>query len=72
MSCCPGPHHVDLFEVSDEFVRHGLCGLCGNSGVIDNHPGVQSPAGKRVAVRSFCICPNGRRLKELDADIGVV
>lgn len=72
MSCCPPPHPVDdLFEVADEFMRDGICGLCGSAGVIDNHPGVYSHTGKQVSVRSYCICPNGRRLKELGVDIGV-
>jgi hypothetical protein len=36
------------------------CGLCGNSGVVDTRGKVYAPA-----VRAFCICPNGRAIKQL-------
>jgi len=36
-----------------------LCGLCGNSGLLDTTPTTKwnkTPCG----IRAFCICPNGR------------
>lgn len=40
----------------------GLCGLCGNNGIIDTRGHVRSPAGWPTGIRRFCICPNGRAL----------
>lgn len=47
-----------------EFIRKGLCGLCGNSGVV-NTLGVRSAAGVECGVVSYCICPNGRASKRI-------
>ncbi len=42
-----------------EFVVDGLCGLCGNLGVVTTQ--VRTGAGARQHfVESYCICPNGR------------
>ena len=41
------------------------CGLCGNSGVVDTRGKVVSPRGEDCGVRAFCICPNGRAIKQL-------
>lgn len=42
-----------------------LCGLCGNRGVIWAHE-VIAPTGVGHAVsRKYCICPNGRKMKEI-------
>ena len=41
------------------------CGLCGNSGIVDTRGKVQSPTGGDCGVRAFCICPNGRAIKQL-------
>lgn len=38
----------------------GLCGLCGQTGVIDTRDEMMSPAGVYCGVRRWCICPNGR------------
>jgi len=48
----------------------GLCGLCGNSGTIDT-TGVKSPAGVECGGKFFCICPNGRSMKEHGEIVGV-
>lgn len=48
---------------------HDLCGLCGNSGIIDTRGDVESAAGVACGVRRFCICPNGRVMKEKRAAI---
>jgi hypothetical protein len=55
-----------LAEYADKTV--GLCSLCGNSGVIDTRATAVSAAGVRSGRVNFCICPNGRALKEGGAD----
>lgn len=45
-----------------EFISGGLCGLCGNNGLINTR--VVSPAGQAVELNNaYCICPNGRALR---------
>lgn len=51
----------------DEFCPKGICGLCGNSGRIDTTESALSPDGHPVGGRFWCICPNGRALKDLIA-----
>lgn len=41
----------------------GLCGLCGNHGIVDTKGVTFSPVGVPCGVRRWCICPNGRALK---------
>jgi hypothetical protein len=47
-----------------DFVRAGMCGLCGNSGFI-NMSGLRTAVGLEVppVVQAPCICPNGRAIK---------
>jgi hypothetical protein len=48
-----------------EFLGPGsCCGLCGNSGVVDTRGKVKSPRGDDCGVRAYCICPNGRAIKQ--------
>jgi hypothetical protein len=49
-----------------EFFHAGTscCGLCGNSGIVDTRDHVVDPRGVECGVRAFCLCPNGRALKE--------
>ena len=49
----------------DEFCRNGLCMLCGNSGIITNLKQT-GPVGQKCGGIAHCICPNGRRRKELN------
>jgi hypothetical protein len=42
-----------------------FCGLCGNSGIVDTRGHVVSPRGDDCGVRAYCICPNGRAIKQL-------
>lgn len=49
---------------ADEFINNDLCGLCGNSGVIDTRHTAVSAAGVNSGGRFFCICPNGRAMKD--------
>lgn len=52
-----------------EFIsKDDLCGLCGQFGVIDTR-GLKSPAGWPCGGLFFCICPNGRALKQQGADL---
>lgn len=51
------------------FNPDGLCGLCGNYGVVDTRGRITSGAGVVCGVRAFCICLNGRAWKEADADL---
>jgi hypothetical protein len=39
-----------------------MCGLCGNTGLINTH--AHTPPGKPCGVQAYCICPNGRYLKQ--------
>lgn len=48
-----------------EFLHEkGLCGLCGNSGIIDTRRNTFSAAGVECGVNRFCICLNGREMKK--------
>jgi hypothetical protein len=48
---------------------NGLCGICGNSGIIDTTDTLHNPIGKKiVGIRSHCICPNGRAIKAANDD----
>lgn len=47
-----------------EYTNKGLCGLCGNSGIIDTRGRAVSAAGCDAGARFWCLCPNGRALKE--------
>lgn len=40
-----------------------ICGLCGNSGVLDTTGTVKSPFGGVIGIYAPCICPNGRKKK---------
>ena len=51
-----------------EFLGPGdesCCGLCGNTGLVDTRGTVKTPKGNDCGIRAFCICPNGRLLKNL-------
>jgi len=50
-----------------EFVVKDLCGLCGNHGFIDTRGKIYSPAGVECGGRFYCICPNGRAIKQARA-----
>ncbi len=45
------------------------CGLCGNWGFVDTRGEVFTPAGHHCGVLAWCICPNGRGMKEGGWDI---
>ncbi len=49
-------------DVWKEFLHpeYQLCGLCGNSGVIDTRGRAISGAGYDAGILAFCLCPNGR------------
>jgi hypothetical protein len=46
----------------DCYMVDGLCGLCGQIGII--HTEVASPAGIPCGGYFFCVCPNGQKLRE--------
>lgn len=53
-----------------EFLHEkGLCGLCGNHGIVDTRRNMFTPAGVECGVRRFCICPNGRAMKKQGAKL---
>lgn len=54
-------------ELWVEFLHHNLCGLCGNTGVVDTI-GLRTPAGVHCGVVRACICPNGRMWAQHDYD----
>ena len=40
------------------------CGLCGNTGIINTKNSAFTPRGESVGREFYCICPNGRSMKE--------
>lgn len=56
--------------IDDYFWKHyennesHLCSLCGNSGVIDTRGTAVSGAGVDAGRLNYCICPNGRVMRE--------
>ena len=65
MTCDPPNKHEDplitlywLTHYLNEAV--GLCGLCGNTGLIDTRGIAISPAGVHAGGLHFCLCPNGQ------------
>jgi hypothetical protein len=52
--------------------RPPLCGLCGNTGIVDTRGKVRSPAGVECGVRAWCLCPNGRGWKRRGGKPGEV
>jgi len=60
----------------DEYFWHNffnedvrLCSLCGNSGVIDTRNTAVSGGGINAGRLNYCICPNGRAMREEGADM---
>ena len=45
------------------------CTLCGNIGWIDSR-GVKTPAGLEVGRVNWCVCPNGRALRDQEGGFG--
>jgi len=42
----------------------GLCGLCGNKGLVDTTTSAFSPMGIPCGGIFWCICPNGRVMRK--------
>ena len=40
-----------------------ICGLCGNNGVVETNP--KTSLGMEIKIKTYCICPNGRRMKRM-------
>lgn len=55
---------LEFIERDGQGIPH--CGLCGNKGIIDTTKAGESFTGaaRGCGVRRFCICPNGRTLKD--------
>ena len=45
--------------------QYKVCGLCGNTGIINTSNSATSMAGIRTGGLHYCVCPNGRTLKKL-------
>ena len=63
------PTYRDLFDEytvwvlrEDIDMKISLCGLCGNSGMVDTRDSAIWN-NKKVGIRDYCICPNGRHRK---------
>jgi len=52
------PHLVHILE------KLPMCGLCGNSGIVNTIGTAKTPTGQAAGVRAYCICPNGRAIKK--------
>lgn len=48
----------------NEFIRNGSCCICGDSGMIDTRNVIFNEFGEECGAEVFCICPNGRELKD--------
>ena len=59
---------LDSNDLWLEYLNAGACGLCGQSGKVDTRGRVKSPAGEECGVLRYCICPNGRWLKQRNGD----
>ena len=63
--------------IDDYFWKHyenndvpfGLCSLCGNSGVIDTRGTAVSGAGVDAGRLNYCLCPNGRAMREAKSEL---
>ena len=44
-----------------------VCGLCRNNGIVETNP--TTPAGLQVSLKTYCICPNGRKMKRMKCKI---
>jgi hypothetical protein len=55
----------------DNYVNEesNLCSLCGNSGVIDTRSTAISHAGVEAGRLNYCICPNGRSMRDQQAPL---
>jgi hypothetical protein len=58
--CQPAPEWT-------EFLVKEMCSLCAQVGIIDTR-GIRTPANFECGGLHYCICPNGRALKEQNAD----
>lgn len=45
--------------------QYKMCGLCGNTGIIDTRDSATSPVGIKTGGLHYCVCPNGRALRKL-------
>jgi hypothetical protein len=68
-----GELEVENGALREEWLRYShptlsLCSLCGNTGVIDTRGRAISPAGYDAGMRHYCLCPNGRAMRETDPE----
>jgi hypothetical protein len=47
--------------LADSIESVPVCGLCGNTGIVETH--AKTPYGAACGVCKPCICPNGRAIK---------
>lgn len=47
------------------YVRRGMCSLCGQSGILDTRATAVTATGLRCGEIHFCICPNGQTMRSL-------
>lgn len=50
--------------------RVPICGLCGNSGIVDTRASARRSDGTVCGVHTYCICPNGRNAKKFVDPVG--
>lgn len=61
-----GPDRDQIYNLGtpiEHNTKQTMCGLCGQSGIIDTRGHTFTPAGFECGVLRWCICPNGRSLK---------
>lgn len=72
--------HADIARLQDKVIddyfwkyycnqEAGLCSLCGNSGVIDTRETANSGANVKAGRLNYCLCPNGRAMREANATL---
>lgn len=57
------------YEIWSYYLYEGICGLCGQTGIIDNRGTIENQICFRGTVR-YCICPNGRQLLAMNVEQG--
>lgn len=53
-------------DLRDSIETIPMCGLCGNTGIVETH--AKTPYGVACGVIKHCICPSGRAMKKKETE----